>query len=215
MKRVVTVSIAVVALALIALPAWAHVTVSPLEAPSDGFATLTFQVAHGCEGSATTALAVQIPAGVVSVKPQVKPGWDVEIEEGTLPEPVDYFGDTVTEGVLSVTWTGGPLEDIHMETFTMSVKLPPAEGETLYFPAVQTCEEGETAWIQIPAEGQTEDDLETPAPAVTLVAGEGSHGAAAEDDGGSTDTLTIVALILGGVGAVAGVAALAISRRRS
>jgi uncharacterized protein YcnI len=229
-KKILTVSVATVALALVALPALAHVTVSPAEAAPDGFATLTFQVPHGCDGSATTSLSVQIPAGVVSVKPQVKPGWTIEIEEGTLPEPVDYFGETLTEGVLSVTWTGGPLDDAYMDTFAMSVKLPPEEGETLYFPAVQTCEEGETAWIEVPEEGQTEEDLESPAPALVLVAGaEGhSHGdeeemdaeheeeamaeAEAED---SDDVLTIVALVLGAVGVVAGGTALATSRRRS
>jgi uncharacterized protein YcnI len=80
---------------------------------------------------------VRIPAGVVSVKPQVKTGWDITIVEGTLPEPVDYFGETITEGVLSVTWTGGLLEDRFMDTFGMSVKLPAGAGGTLYFPAVQ------------------------------------------------------------------------------
>jgi uncharacterized protein YcnI len=140
MKRIGTLIGTSALLLLIAGPAWAHVTVSPEEAAPDSFATLNFQVPHGCDGSATVSLSVQIPAGVVSVKPQVKPGWEITIEEGTLPEPVDYFGETLTEGVLSVTWTGGPLEDQYMDMFGMSVKLPNTEGP-IFFPAIQTCEQ--------------------------------------------------------------------------
>jgi uncharacterized protein YcnI len=230
MKRIGTLIGTSALLLLIAGPAWAHVTVSPEEAAPDSFATLNFQVPHGCDGSATVSLSVQIPAGVVSVKPQVKPGWEITIEEGTLPEPVDYFGETLTEGVLSVTWTGGPLEDHYMDMFGMSVKLPNTEGP-VFFPAIQTCEQGETAWIQIPAEGQTEEDLEEPAPSMVLEVGAGGHAheeeaAAAEDEAGATedetaaaedtptDPLVIAALVVGGLGLIAGGTALVVSRRK-
>jgi uncharacterized protein len=49
----------------------------------------------------------------------------------------------------------------------------------LYFPAIQTCAEGVTRWIEIPAEGQAEP--ESPAPGVELTAAE-SH----EEDTAST-----------------------------
>jgi uncharacterized protein YcnI len=205
------VLVALVVLVL-ATPAFAHVTVSPGEATSDGFGTLVFQVPHGCDGSPTTGLSVQIPAGVVSVKPQPKAGWDLAIEEGTLPEPVDYFGETLTEGVLSVTWSGGSLEDQHMDQFAMSVKFPPAAGETLYFPAVQTCADGEHAWIQVPAEGQSSEELEEPAPAVTLSAategGEATTTTVAVTDEGSTrDPLVMTSLAVGALGLILGGAA--------
>jgi uncharacterized protein YcnI len=208
---------------VVASPALAHVTVSPTESTADGFATLVFQVPHGCEGSPTTSLSIQIPPGVVSVKPQVKPGWDLSIEEGTLPEPVDYFGETLTEGVLSVTWSGGSLEDQFMDQFGMSVKLPPAAGETLYFPAVQTCSEGEHAWIQIPVQGQSAEELEEPAPAVLLSAGEETTDStttstvSAEEDepSSSSDSMAMVALVVGALGLITGGTALFRSRTRA
>jgi uncharacterized protein YcnI len=46
--------------------------------------------------------------------------------------------------------------------------LPEAAGETVYFPLVQTCEVGESAWIEIPAEGQDSEELALPAPSITL-----------------------------------------------
>jgi periplasmic copper chaperone A len=85
-------------------------------------------------------------------------------------------------------------------------------------------------------EGESEDDLESPAPAVVLTAAEGEHGAAAEEEpaahmeqasaevdtaGASTgddlapEWVTIVALVLGALGLVAGVAGLTAARRRS
>lgn len=227
MKRIFKILGMSTLLMVVAVPAWAHVTVSPEEAGPDSFATLAFQVPHGCDGSATVSLAVQIPAGVVSVKPQVKPGWEISIEEGTLPEPVDYFGETLTEGVLSVTWTGGPLEDHYMDMFGMSVKLPNTEGP-MYFPVVQTCEQGETAWIQIPAEGETEEDLEEPAPVVVLEMGaggdvhsdtdaEGEEATATEAEeaeDSATDPLTVAALVVGGLGLLTGGAALVVARRK-
>ncbi len=120
----------------------------------------------------------------------------------------------------------------------MSLKMPAGKpGESIYFPTIQKCEQGETRWIQIPAEGESEDDLESPAPAVVLTAAEGEHGggAAAEetaehmeqasadvdtagasvDDDSAPEWLTIVALVLGALGLVAGVAGLTAARRRS
>ena len=86
--------------------------------------------------------------------------------------------------------------------------------------------EGETRWIQIPAEGETEEDLENPAPAVTLTAEEEEHDAAAEEDAAAargvredddddfaSKGLGIAALVLGGLGLGAGGTALMRSRK--
>jgi uncharacterized protein YcnI len=85
---------------------------------------------------------------------------------------------------------------------------------------------GESAWIQIPQAGESEDDLESPAPAVTLTASAGEHGGSgveegaaasadsSSDDGPSTG-LVIAALILGGLGLLAGLAALIGGRGRT
>jgi uncharacterized protein YcnI len=218
------------AAALVASPvALAHVTANPAEAPTDSFAMIAFRVPHGCDESPTTSLTIQIPPGVTSVAPQAVPGWEVSVVEGPLAEPVESHGETITEGVTEVTWTGGPLDPHQFTDFGLSMKLPNAEGETLHFPAVQTCEEGETRWIQLPVEGEPEP--EEPAPALLLTAATGGHGsaagatadgtavadgaaaAAAADDGdGMSDEL---ALGLGAGGLAAGLVALgAVAMRR-
>jgi periplasmic copper chaperone A len=98
-------------------------------------------------------------------------------------------------------------------------------GDTIPFKAIQKCAKGETAWIEIPAEGEAEPPV--PAPMVELVDPEAEQGAAepislqntaatsdANENGAST-TLVMVALVVGVLGLIAGIAGLVTARRRS
>jgi periplasmic copper chaperone A len=218
------------ALAL-ATPAAAHITTNPSEAPSDGYATVSFQIPHGCEESPTTQVRVKVPPSVASATPAVSPNWTIKTKEGRK-DPVELHGEKVTSGVSEVTYTAKqPLPADRLDFVYMSLKMPAGKpGESIYFPTIQKCAQGETRWIQIPAEGETEDDLESPAPVIVLTAAEGVHGGAAEQKpasavintaGTSVDSdsapawLTIVALVLGAFGLAAGVAGLSVARRRS
>jgi periplasmic copper chaperone A len=178
---------------LLAAPASAHVTVNPSTAAAGGYAALDLRVPHGCEGEATERLEVQIPDGVVSVKPEQVPGWQVSTEIGEYDEPVELHGSPVTEGVQVVTWTaeaGQELPDDQFRDFGLSVRLPDGEGETLIFPSVQTCVDGsEEAWIQTSDDPDAE--LDYPAPGLTLTAGQDGQGhddaTAGDEDGAEAD----------------------------
>lgn len=149
--------------------ALAHVTVRPADAPADSYAHLTFTVPHGCNGSATTALRIRLPEGILSVKPQMKPGWNVDIKIRKLEAPVQGpHGKTVTDVVEEITWRGGPLPDNLYDTFGLVVRLPDKAGQSLYFPAEQTCEQGSQGWTEIPQAKQASDKLRAPAPVVKL-----------------------------------------------
>jgi uncharacterized protein YcnI len=154
---------------LAASAASAHVTVQPNEAVAGGYFQTAFSVSHGCEGTATIAVRVKLPDGVLSVKPQAKPGWAVEIKtrrlEGNQPS---LHGKTITETVDEVSWRGGPLPDNLYDTFGLQMKLPDTPGKPLYFPVVQECEKGVHRWIETPAAGQNRDELREPAPVVRL-----------------------------------------------
>lgn len=151
--------------------ALAHVTVQPADAPADSYAHLVFTVPHGCNGSATMALRIKLPDGILSAKPQMKPGWKVEIKSRKLDAPVQGpHGKSVTDVVDEVAWHGGPLPDNLYDTFGLIVRLPDKAGQSLYFPAVQECEQGVERWIEIPSAGQDADKLRAPAPAVRLKA---------------------------------------------
>jgi uncharacterized protein YcnI len=167
--------VAIAGAALLALaaisPAGAHVTATPTTTAEGSYTLVTFGVPHGCDGSPTTSVEIQVPEALNSVTPGVNYGWEVEKVYEDLATPVtDSHGNAVTERVASVVYTAKePLPDGFYDSFVWSMQLPEGTaGETLYFPAVQTCEEGETAWIQIPEEGQSGEELEHPAPSVTV-----------------------------------------------
>ena len=210
-------------------PAAAHVTIDPAEAPAEGYATLQFQVPHGCDDSPTRVVRVQIPEQVPSVTPQVHPGWEVTTKEGPK-DAVELHGETITRGVKEVVWTAtdaDPLPADRLDLFGMSVKLPGGEaGDPVYFPTVQECVQGREAWIQIPQPGESAEELELPAPAVTLTAAAGGHGDSghggeeasdadheAKDDDRPSTGLVIAALALGALGLLTGIAALLQARR--
>ena len=69
----------VIAVLLFATPAYAHVTLEGRQAAIGTWYKAVFAVPHGCAGSATTKIRVQIPDGVIDVKPMPKPGWNVEV----------------------------------------------------------------------------------------------------------------------------------------
>jgi uncharacterized protein YcnI len=157
----------------------AHVTIDEGEVEAGSFAVLTFAFTHGCEDSPTTEIRIQMPESMPTVAPTMKAEWDVEKVTETLDTPIaGAFGEEITERVTEVVYTADePVPNGFRETFELSVRIPDdAAGETIYFPTIQTCETGETAWIEIPAEGQDEEELESPAPAVEVVAATPADG---------------------------------------
>jgi len=116
-------------------------------------------VPHGCEGSPTTRIEIEVPESVLSVTPTRNPFYDVEANIVKLDEPVtDAHGNEVTERTASIVYTADePLPEGQRDTFELSFQVPDEAGETLAFPTIQTCEQGETGWVEIPSEGQDPD----------------------------------------------------------
>lgn len=205
---------AALGLAWIATPALAHVTVTPAEGEAGSYAVATINVPHGCDGSATTKVAIQIPEQLLTVTPTRNPLWDVTKEMVTLDTPGrDSHGNEVTERVGQVVYTArAPLPDGYRDAFELSFQVPDSVGETLTFPAIQTCEKGETAWTEVAAEGAEEP--EHPAPAFSVLEAEGEeHEAATARAEEEERGLAFGGLVLGGLGLAAGGAALVRSRK--
>lgn len=151
-------------------PAFAHITLETGEAPTSSAYRAVLRVGHGCEGSPTTTIRIQIPDGIIAVEPMPKPGWTLETITAPYPEPVSYLDQTLTEGVREIIWRGGNLPDGQYDEFVFDGQLQGKVGQVLYFPVVQECDGAVSRWIDIPTEGQSPHDLEEPAPAVTLTA---------------------------------------------
>ena len=135
-----------------ALPASAHASVqlyggSPTVG---GYGALWIRIGHGCDGSSTKRVVVNVPASFGSAKPQMIGGWRSKVN--LLPD-----------GSRQMVWnaTGDPLRDDEFQDFGISVKYPSTEGVAL-LPTIQTCVVGKTAWVDPDAAA------EHPAPRVTV-----------------------------------------------
>src|SRR3954471_10793637 len=161
------------AVLLTAGAAHAHVTLENRQAAVGSYYKATFAVPHGCAGSATTKIRVQIPEGVIAVKPMPKPGWNLEAVKGKYAASYDYHGAKLSEGVKEVVWSGGKLADDNYDEFVFASYLTGnlKPNSMLYFPVVQECEQGASRWIDIPAEGHDAHghDSKSPAPGVKLM----------------------------------------------
>ena len=156
-----------------ASPASAHITLENRQAKVGAGYKAVFAVPHGCAGAATIKIRVQIPEGVIAVKPMPKPGWNVEVIKGKYAAEYDFHGTKASEGVKEVTWSGGKLPDDNYDEFVVSTYLTAAlkPNTMLYFPVVQECEQGVSRWIDIPEEGHGPiHEGKSPAPGVKLMA---------------------------------------------
>ena len=68
--------------AALAGPAFAHATFEETEFAQNSTAKFTTRIGHGCEGEATLRVRVQIPEGVIAVKPMPPAGWARETVSG-------------------------------------------------------------------------------------------------------------------------------------
>jgi uncharacterized protein YcnI len=148
----------------------AHITLATKEAVGGSYYLAVFNVPHGCAGSATTSISVDIPADIIAAKPQPKTGWTLTLTHEKLAAPVKReSGGLMTERVANVSWSGGVLPDEEFDSFTILVHLPSRLGP-VYFPTVQQCQSGETRWTEIPPAGKTTRDVPHPPPYVMVVA---------------------------------------------
>ena len=223
-------AVAAAAIGLTALPALAHVTVSSPGATQGGFGVLTFRMPNEMDNANSTELKVQLPAdqplASVSVKPQ--PGWSYTVTRAKLAQPItDDDGNQVTDYPSVVDWkaTAGGIKPGEYNEFQLSVgPLPKADSMT--FKAIQTYSNGQVvSWIEEPAAGSN-DEPEHPAPTLKLAAAGAPAAnntaaappaaAAASGDDASKSSVT-GAYVVGGIGLIAGLAALGLAltgRRR-
>jgi len=193
MRRfIMTAGLSALALPLLALTAFAHVTLETRQAKAGAPYKAVLRVPHGCEGSATIKVRAQIPEGLIAVKPMPKAGWQLETVKGPYAKTYSYYhGAKLSEGVKEILWSGR-LADEHYDEFVFSGFLA---GElaagTLHVPVTQECEKGEARWTEIPAAGQDAHALKSPAPAIVILARQAGEGAAAQSV--KAGTLTVEA----------------------
>lgn len=149
MKKGLLGALAVGALvAGLAPAAYGHVTVQPNEAIVGSFSRFVVRVPTERDVPTIKVTVELPPLAFVSFEP--KEGWKRTVEMVELDEPIEVFGEEVTEAVGSVTWTGGEIGPGEFDEFGFSARMPDGE-ETLEFKADQTYKGGEVvSWAGAP-----------------------------------------------------------------
>jgi uncharacterized protein YcnI len=225
---------------LIPASAQAHISLHPNTIPAGAFATLDVRVPGEQEGAHIEKIDVLFPQGFTGVDYENVAGWSTKIIETKLAAPIKEDGETIDTEVSQIvwTWTGplGKVDNGQFIQFPLSLAIPDnAAGKALEFRTVQTYSDGQVVhWISPSLEA------EHPSPRINVtarggviqdIAGDeagpqaGQTGAstssraptpaAAASSGGASKGLGITALVLGALGLIAGLGALAATRRKS
>jgi uncharacterized protein YcnI len=178
-----------VAVLMLSGVAHAHVTVEPAEVEGGGFSVLTFRVPTERDDASTTRVSVSFPKDqpVGSVRTTPVAGWRVTTKTRTLDEPIDMFGEPVSEVVAQVTWTAtGPgIAPGQFEDFDVSLGPLPESGE-MVFHALQTYSSGEKVnWNQVAIDESAEPEHPAPVLSIAAPAGQEADGPDTPADTGS------------------------------
>ncbi|HEY2603489.1 MAG TPA: YcnI family protein [Thermoleophilaceae bacterium] len=222
--------------------AQAHVSLHPNVLPAGDFPTVNIRVPNETDNARTVRVDVKIPPGFTALDPQQVPGWNIRLVKTKLAKPIQTDDGPVTEEVSEIVFTvasgsGGGTPPGYIENFPIAFSVPGKSGDSLTFKTVQTYSNGQVVrWIGPPdadkpaptvnvgpKDGSTYDLAGDAGPPAGLVApaGSGGSGKAAapasttvvKQSSGASKGLAITALVVGILGLLAGVAALA-SRRR-
>jgi len=146
--------------------AQAHIVLAEPKAIAGSYYKATLRVGHGCSGSATTGLTVQVPAGFQGAKPQPKSGWIITTRQAKLATPYNSHGKTVTDDVVELRWRAASKEaallDEQFDEFAFMGRLPDQVG-AMWVKVLQTCASGENDWSEIPASGTSTRGMKLPA----------------------------------------------------
>jgi uncharacterized protein len=213
MTKIPRLTVGAIAIALVAAPAAAaHVTLNPRDAEADSFARFAVRVPNERPSADTIAVSVKLPEGLSDVAFQAKPGWRRTVTMAKLAKPITVEGETVTDRVAAVTWSGGSIAPGEFDEFGISAHVPNTPGRVLVFPALQTYTGGEVVrWIGAP-------DADEPAPSIQLTAAAGESNtspttttAAAQDESDDDSDRSNLALGFGIAGLAAGLVALGVA----
>ncbi|MDJ0354831.1 YcnI family protein [Paenarthrobacter sp. PH39-S1] len=197
----------------------AHVEITPDSTAAGSYSLLTFSIGHGCNGSPTDKITINLPQEINDATATVNPNWTISKTTEKLATPQKLSnGSSVTERTSQVIYTATtPLDAHQRDALVLSLQLPDTAGKTLYFPTLQNCETGETNWADVAAAGQDPESLKAAAPMVAVTTAEASGTATPASavepmsDGGS-QTPGWIGLAAGVLGLGMGGVALARSR---
>jgi uncharacterized protein YcnI len=221
--------------------AHAHISLHPNTVPAGAFVTLDVRVPGEQEGAYIKKLDMLFPQGFTGVDYEKVPGWSTKVIESKLATPIKEDGETIDTEVSQIVWTWtGPSGKVNNGQFIqlpLSLAIPQdATGKALEFRTVQTYSNGQVVhWISpsltaehpsprinVTTKGSVIQDIagQEAGPEAGQAAVSASSNAPASAtmhsaSNGASKGLGITALILGALGLIVGLGALAAARRKS
>jgi uncharacterized protein YcnI len=172
-RAAIVCAAATACVALSALPALAHITITPGSAKAGSAAVLTFHVPDEEARAYVTRVDMQVPTDHPIAQLLVEPvaGWTISVRTVTLAKPLVTDDGQFTQAVSEVIWSGGRIAPGQFQDFSLSADPLPANVTQLVFKAIQTYSNGDVVrWIDVPAPGQAEPDHPAPVLALTAAA---------------------------------------------
>jgi uncharacterized protein YcnI len=171
LRPLVLAALALGLVALAALPAGAHVSITPSSMPKGSEGVLSFNVPNEEDNANTVKIEVTFPTNtpIASVLTQPMLGWTATAEKTTLAKPITTDDGQVTQAVSKITWTAtdAGLQPGEFDLFTISAGPMPSNTSKLTFKVLQTYSNGDVvSWIEPVVKGAPEP--EHPAPTLTL-----------------------------------------------
>jgi uncharacterized protein YcnI len=182
MKKISAVLAAAGVTLVLATQAFAHAIMSPPVAKSKTLQQFTLSVPTEKEGTTTSQIELTVPSGFAIDSFEPSPGWN-RSERAT--------GSGGSKTIQQVTWSGGSVPTGEDAVFRFNASID--SNKTYTFTVRQTYANGDVVDWSGP------ESSDTPAP---LLEGVSSFG-------GSSSTLAIVALIVGGIGVLLAIVGLA------
>ncbi|MGK8558314.1 YcnI family copper-binding membrane protein [Nocardia gipuzkoensis] len=210
-RLVLATGIATAATVLAGGAASAHIDVESPTAKQGSTSTISFRISNESEQASTITLRVELP-GLKTARTEPMPGWTAVVERDPAKKAI------------AVTWTAEPGSGVgpaQFQRFFLYGGPLPKQGK-VPFRAIQTYSDGKVeTWDQPFPDGAPEPEY--PLPVLSLAAGDDEHshdseqaapGEPGHEESGDSVArwLGVTGLLLGIVGAGAGVAALV--RRR-
>jgi periplasmic copper chaperone A len=183
-KSLLLVATLIISTTLISVPAFAHVGVTPNTAEQGSYGTFSIKVPNESATASTIKIELQIPTEnpIKSVSIQPVTGWNYTLEKTTVSIKDKDGVAKDTEVVTKITWEGGEIKPGEFQIFPISMGALPTDSDSIVLKAIQTYSDGEVArWIDVA--DQAGEELEKPAPVITLTKSTGDdHSASAKSN---------------------------------
>jgi len=152
----------------------AHVVLETPVVYTGTYFKAVFKVSHGCDGSPTQQVMIQVPEGFRGAKPMVKANWDIKVQRDKLQKPYTSHGKTIAEDVTKIEWSNGNLPSDFYDEFVIVGQAPMAAGQ-YYWKVSQICQTGKLDWNEIPTEGKSLKDYKNPAVLLKVIVDPEDH----------------------------------------